>query len=280
MNITSSNPDIKKYHDNAFTYDLIIRTKKALKPEIAKRIYNIECVKVGLSKYIVVPEDVREVCAIVFDIDMPMLITMPMKSGNKKLDSGILCWYMTPHTTCPECSQCENCYAMRSFNSRKSIRTNWNIHTALATVAYDFLERALKYQIATCTKTIVRINGSGDMFSTNYVDLWNHVACEFPEVHFYGYSKCFNFGAIGIRLHVLNSLPNVNIVNSLPMGVKNYGSIEYVYALAERLGGDTVICPCGTDKEKELKAATGKKKVCGVTCFACLYAKYVLFIEH
>lgn len=90
----------------------------------------------------------------------------------------------------------------------------------------------------------------------------------------------------------MKTLANCNIVNSLPCGRLNYGTPEYIAALAAAIiaaGKECHICACGTKTEKEYNAAHKKTKdnpsgdntkYCGHVCKACAYMENVLFYIH
>lgn len=113
----------------------------------------------------------------------------------------------------------------------------------------------------------VRIHVGGDFYSSLYIQSWIDIAEAFPNTSFYGYSKAFNKF---ILMEKLNSLPNVNIIDSvLPDGHLNFGPIGYVARKASEF--NISICPV-TAGHKHIK--------CGLNCSKCLTEQYMLFVKH
>ena len=108
---------------------------------------------------------------------------------------------------------------------------------------------------------VVRIHESGDFYSIEYVEKWDNIAKQLPQVKFYAYTK---------RNFVQFTANNVNIVNSLlPDGNINYGDLEYVKVMAKM--HNVPVCPV------TLKAKNAK---CGLTCTLCQHVKSMLFVIH
>ena len=123
---------------------------------------------------------------------------------------------------------------------------------------------------------MVRVHASGDFFSIDYINAWYVIASQFPNIKFWTYTK--TRGVMGaqwdIALDRLESLPNFNIVDSMPCGKRNFGDMEYITELADEIetktGEKAFICPCGRDDSIK----------CGAGCNACATCKYVLFKQH
>lgn len=188
--------------------------------------------------------------------------------GNKKLDRSVGIFSLPAVTTCPNCKDCKascyakaeedrwvNCYNLRQQNLALS-------HTP------EFVNLMVN-EIIQKRFSIIRIHESGDFYNLEYLEKWVMIAKALPKVRFYGYSKCFE--RYPSTLEVFNSLPNVNIINSItPYGGKNYGDQEYISALRQ---DGYVLCPL-----QLIDPAEGKK--CMRDCKLCLTAKEVCFIAH
>lgn len=188
--------------------------------------------------------------------------------GNKKLDRSVGVFSLPAVQTCPYHTLCkDSCYA-RVEEERFANCRNLRQQNLALTRTPEFVNLMVNEIIAK-RFSIVRIHESGDFYDLNYLAKWIKIAKSLPNVKFYGYSKCFE--RFPNALGVLNSLPNVNIINSItPYGGKNYGSQEYIQALRKE---GYSLCPLQT-----IDPAEGKK--CMRDCKLCLTAKKVYFIAH
>jgi len=189
-----------------------------------------------------------------------------LSQGNGKLSQKIGIFSLPPGSTCPNGAICRGCYAAKFYNLRPSCRISWEANRVLASLYPDVLRALIARQIKTQRIHYVRIHGSGDFFSQDYVYDWKILAERFPSVNFWFYTK-FQDG----RTDNLTDLPNVNRVESiLPCGTFNYGDHQTVVKLAKKYHAP--ICPATTKK--------GKGIVCGKHCKACMHNQYVLFHQH
>lgn len=190
-----------------------------------------------------------------------------LTKGNKKLDRSVGIFSLPAVLTCPNCKDCEaSCYA-KCEEDRFGVTREHRQRNLSLTKAPEFV-RLMVNEIISRKVKIVRIHESGDFYSKDYIEKWEQIAKSLPTVRFYGYSKCW--GKFPKALARLNSLDNVNIIDSVtPIG-KNYGDDEYVCQL--RTMGYS-LCPL-----QIIDPAEGKK--CMRDCKLCLTASKVCFKAH
>ena len=206
----------------------------------------------------------------------PLLI-----NGNEKIGKGVWHFSTLPTAnyytvtingkeieikgTCP-CS-CKGCYATKGNYQYNSVIESLAIKTYLVRNYIDFVERAIKAQIAAERIQFLRIHASGDFDSLEYIEMWKRIVSECSDTTFWTYTK--NETAE----HAFDSFSNANIVKSLiPHIGLNFGHCDYilsVYNELKRQGKTVYICRCGIDKNQHC-----------TNCKACSTHDYVLFIEH
>ena len=194
--------------------------------------------------------------------------------GNAKIDSSVCTYSHTPMLTCPNCKECSGtCYAMKSYRQYPNVKKSWDSNFELSLYnPKTFVATAIQ-ELKASKKAYCRIHVAGDFYSVDYINAWIEIASALPYMVFWTYTKAGINAAMRAALEKLNSLPNVNIVNSYPLGRINYGSLDYIQELARELsaaGEKCFICPCGTDDNVK----------CGKSCHACSVYKYVLFKQH
>jgi len=179
--------------------------------------------------------------------------------GNLKLDKSIMIFNLPAgkEYTCKE--TCGNCYAIKAQVMYPSVLpcriSNYNASKTDSFVSV-MVNLIKKHGFKT-----VRIHESGDFYNVEYVNKWDKIAEQLPEVKFYGYTKQ-NF--------VSFTSNNVNIVNSLlPDGNLNFGSLEYVKEKSKQF--NIPVCPV------TLKVNSAS---CGKTCRLCQTKKNMLFVIH
>jgi hypothetical protein len=96
--------------------------------------------------------------------------------------------------------------------------------------------------------------------------MWWRIANNNPNVKFYAYTKVYN--VFPAELRILDQKVNVNIIDSLVDGHRNYGTVEYCYQLMEIYG--SFIYP----------VSIGASLKCMDTCKLCLTRKNVCFKIH
>lgn len=208
-------------------------------------------------------------------------------AGNGKIDSSVLCQSIAAVLSCG--CHCKNCYAANCMTGAHgdNVTLSWYRWYFIEKYFPEVYFKKVRFELARTKKTVVRLHESGDFMSNEDAAQWLAVMKEFSNIRFYTYTKR-DFAAVA----EMKKLVNCNIVNSLPCGKINYGSPEYIAALAAAIiaaGKEVHICACGTAAEKEYNKAHKKtednpggdgRKYCGGVCKACAYCENVLFYEH
>lgn len=219
--------------------------------------------------------------------------TKILQGGNGKIDSSVLCQAIFPVITCP--CHCAGCYAVNACTKKfngigRQTAESWYkwyfIEHYFPSVYFTQVDRELsKSKFKEC-----RWHVSGDFIDNTDVIYCINLFKAHSSVKFYTYTKRDAKRDNMPALDELLALDNINIVDSLPCGMKNYGTAEYLEKLVktvyEKTGEIVVICKCGTDTEKQFNKEHDKrnggdgKKYCGGKCKACRDCKYIAFIEH
>jgi len=186
-----------------------------------------------------------------------------LKKGNTKLHN-ILIFDLPAIKTCLNCGDCKKtCYAMKAQKMYPNVR-NWRSDNLDISQTLSFIN-IISDQLRKAKQTTVRIHSSGDFYSQQYIDKWAIIVRMFPDINFYAYTKVsdlFNFAP-------LTNLNNFNLINSFVDGNLNYGKIDYITSLNNKIK-DSFICP-----------ATTKKGVkCGLDCNYCIKGNKPLFVIH
>ena len=167
---------------------------------------------------------------------------------------------------------CRNAYCKEGHYRHENVLASLFRNTYLQRAYPDWAARAIRAQIDAEGLKIVRIHAVGDL-EKEAVDLFLTVCPETPSVQYWTYTK--NKEAE----QAFDSIPNVNIVKSLcPDGdggtVVNFGKcgdVARLYRAMKKAGYSVYLCPCGIDKEHDVKCSECKK---------CASYDYVLFIMH
>lgn len=216
-----------------------------------------------------------------------------LQAGNGKIDDSVLCQAIFPVITCP--CHCTGCYAVNACTKKFN---GIGKQTAEAWFKWFFIEKyfpniyflQVDRELTATNKKECRWHVSGDFIDNNDVVYCIELFQKHSDKKFYTYTKRDSARDNMPALPELLALDNVNVVDSLPCGMKNYGNSEYLEKLVktvfEKTGEKVVICKCGTDTEKAYNKAHNKKvggdgkKYCGGECKACRDCKYIAFIEH
>ena len=163
-----------------------------------------------------------------------------LSRGNSKLAACVGIFNLPAVHSCLNCKDClDSCYARQAQIQYPNVREFRNANYHLAKVSPEVLTELLLAQIDSEKIRIVRIHESGDFFSADYLKLWYNIAIQRPHVMFYSYTKVIHL--FEGEFELLNTLPNVNIINSFIDGHRNYGSGEYVASLINTYG--CFLCP-------------------------------------
>lgn len=184
------------------------------------------------------------------------------KAGNAKIAKNTLIFCLPTSVCFGEGKQCHKCYAKKSevrfpvvkaSRDRKLARFEMN--------QIQFFVDAVK-EIKKSKKPYFRIHESGDFFSQDYIEMWEMIIEDCPDVMFYAYTK----KADVLDFTAINKLSNFNLVNG--SNEKNYGSLDFCNDLVKSKG--YVLCPCEIDDSVH----------CMDNCKVCLTAKKVCFVQH
>lgn len=130
----------------------------------------------------------------VFSVDNGKLIKSTKKEYEITDTSVIILGFNMPAVvTCAGAGACKNyCFAMTGHMSMNQSRYFWNLYRfykgSLFHQITDFLE--IKRFNNPTIPIFVRIHACGDFFSKEYLNGWLDVAEQFPDIVFYGYTKC------------------------------------------------------------------------------------------
>ena len=218
-----------------------------------------------------------------------------LQDGNGKIDDSVLCQAIFPVFTCP--CHCVGCYAVNACTKKFN---GIGKQTAEAWYKWMFIEKyypdvyfmQIDRELSKTDSDECRWHVSGDFIDNNDVNYCIDTFKKYPHIKFYTYTKRDAERDNMPSLTILENMENVNIADSLPGGMKNYGSEEYLEKLAnylwEKHGVKLHVCECGTSVEKEFNKAHSRKnggdgqKYCGGKdgCKMCRNHKYIGFYEH
>lgn len=186
--------------------------------------------------------------------------------GNAKLPKSCAIFNLRAIQDCPNCNTCkDSCYAIwrQSFKTVMHHReiNSWFAHNDLAT-----LYRAIVKELKGKKKPVefCRIHESGDFISGPYLMMWYLIAITFPNIKFFAMTKVQSVLNIVEKLPKLN---NFNIMDSMPDGLRNYGSEEYCNKLCKEHG--CYKCP-----------DLDHSDICLVKCKYCTRGKKPCFVIH
>jgi hypothetical protein len=167
--------------------------------------------------------------------------------------------------TCLNCKDCKaTCYAMQAQIQYPNTRVfrETNLHLFLNN--REILSNLIKMQLSRARTTVVRLHGSGEFFSQDYIEFWADIISQFPEIRFYVYTKVEQI----LDFSNINSLNNFNLISSFIDCNLNYGSLTYCQMLQNKY--NAFICPCGINNDIQ----------CGIDCKYCITNKNVCFLIH
>lgn len=151
-----------------------------------------------------------------------------------KLGKKFVAFSITPVKSCPNCVTCaKTCYANLAYRLYPTCKARWDYNFHLAQTDIPALEAGISGELRQTRKPFVRIHVSGDFFSQDYVDMWERIIQAFPNKRFYAYTKAYPL----FDFSRLESLPNMNLINSFINGKLNYGKKGYCAKLIKDEGG-------------------------------------------
>ncbi len=201
-----------------------------------------------------------------------------MSNGNRKLrGNGVLIFNLPAIKSCRNCRDCaKTCYARKAEWLYPQVLAFREENLDMALNNLPELYRRLHAQITRKFKRVkdlvVRIHESGDFVTQEYLDRWVRLAQDFPEVHFWAYTKTKDspYSQALLDFTVADSLPNLNIINSYIDGQRmNYGPREYVDRLMAE-DPECFLCPAVLDHSI----------ACSSDCKLCVTGKKPVFYKH
>ena len=193
--------------------------------------------------------------------------------GNRKLARNIAIFSLLELVTCLNCQDCAGtCYARKASRQYATAYLHRLFYTWLACNDLALLKAFILEDLQRLPKYVdcIRIHEAGDFTSQSYVNMWQEIAANRPDITFYFYTKT---GAI-FDFSGLLSLDNIAMIDSvLPCGRKNYGDHQYIEDMKAAYPAAYV---CGYGAENAPR--------CGIDCKYCMTAshekKIVLFHDH
>ena len=195
------------------------------------------------------------------------IIPNRLVKGNSKL-YNILIFDLPAVETCLNCGDCKaKCYAMKAQRQYVDTRIFRDTNLALFNDSALQLKYLIVNQLNATKNTTVRIHSSGDFFSQEYIDFWQGIVYQFPNIKFYAYTKVSEL----LDFSKIESLSNFNLISSFVGEYQlNFGSLQYCEML--HTNHDSFICPA--TKTSDIKFR------CGLNCNYCVTKKNVCFVIH
>jgi len=190
-----------------------------------------------------------------------------LSMGNSKLPKFVGIFNLLAGADCGNSKDClASCYAIQAQVAYPATYNQRLRNSIMAHKNIDLLYKKLIEEIDKRKPRVIRIHESGDFISNEYVKMWIAIAkyCKELDIPLYTYSKMY--GNLE-KLNDLNAEPNVNIINSIIKGHRNYGSQEYCKLLHDNFGA--FIC-----------VDSGHEGKCMVSCRYCLTGDRVCFPIH
>lgn len=155
--------------------------------------------------------------------------------GNAKLPKNCAIFNLLAVDDCPNCETCkDSCYAIwrQCFSNVRNHReiNSWFAHNSTNELFVNIYKelKSKGDKVKYC-----RIHEAGDFISLDYFYMWYCVALAFPNIKFFSMTKVSDI------IREFNSIPrlnNFNIMDSMPDGMRNYGSEEYCDKLCKEHG--------------------------------------------
>jgi hypothetical protein len=194
-----------------------------------------------------------------------------MSEGNNKIrGKNVLIFNLPAVITCLNNSDCATkCYAKKAEKMFEVVRRFRALNFYLAVNEPDLLKELIGAQIKRKLKhtdsLVVRIHESGDFFCQDYINMWTDIVNSFPQVRFWCYTKTKDL----LDFSLMESLPNINVINSYINGKLNFGSKDYVNNFIKD-DPECFLCP----------AVRNHSIACSVDCQYCLSGKKPVFYKH
>lgn len=209
-----------------------------------------------------------------------------IKQGNMKLAKNCLVWDLPSIITCKYA--CKSCYALKSERIYKNTRLMRLTHLILLEYAFlnkcfyknllEYIKKELQEYFNKLVNSgkykqlFLRLHSAGDIYSKYYLKFITDLLELIKDINIKVYTYTKQLGSNTIDL-INRKYNNINIVNSLPCGRINYGTIDKMLQLRKdikSLGCNACICP----------NTINKKVKCIKDCTICTKCQNVLFKIH
>lgn len=180
-----------------------------------------------------------------------------LTKGNTKVKDTLL--FDLPTSVCKE--NCLKCYARKAEKCYPNVLP-FRKRNYKASLENSFVDQ-INAEIKKSKYNIIRPHASGDFYSQEYIEKWTTIAIQNPDKKFYAYTKNKKY----FDFKKLESLPNVNIIDSITSEGYNYGSKDYCDKLIKQ---GYKLCP----------AIKGSNIKCMQDCKVCLTEKKICFLQH
>jgi len=190
--------------------------------------------------------------------------------GNSKLDKILIfdlpAGDILNNGSCHNCKSCvSTCYALPQQIQYPNTMVFRLVNLYLLKHHELRLKTLIKQQIKKSKYKTLRIHSSGDFYSQSEIDMWDSIVSENSDLNFYAYTKVDKM----FSFETIESRKNFNLIRSIiEEKYLNYGSMDYIKRIAEKVDG--FICP----------ATTGKDIKCNRECSYCVTGDKALFLIH
>ncbi len=189
-----------------------------------------------------------------------MTVKKLLSKGNSKLAKNVGVWNITAGMeVCGR--ECVGCYAIKEQKRWKGTVVLGRNNRLIISKQPDFVAKMVS-EILKSKYSHIRVHGSGEFYSQDYIDNWVKIADSVkvprPYIRFYTYTKRdeeFDFSELVKRD---NFVLHKSFVEVSGKRVMNFGKPEAMLEIQRKVGG--FICPFVTDR-------TGK---CGDECTWCM----------
>lgn len=197
-----------------------------------------------------------------------------LTKGNSKLAKHVGVWNITAGMeVCGR--ECAGCYAIKEQKRWKGTVVSGRANR-LELSRRDSFVLEMVHEILKSKHTMIRIHGSGEFYSQDYINKWvkiiDGVKALRPYVKFYAYTKRtneFDFTEIVKRDNFILHNSFVDVEGKRKM---NYGTIDEINAIQAKIGG--FACPLSANRDEK----------CGLECTWCMEKQNegtpILFYKH
>ena len=169
-------------------------------------------------------------------------MTKLISRGNAKLHKSVGIWsIIASQEVCGR--ECEGCYAIKEQNRWKGTVISGRTNRLNLSKTEEFVGRMVT-EINNSKYCYIRLHGSGEFYSQEYLDKWYNISRQCPDKVFYTYTKRHN----EYDFSKLEGLDNVIVHRSTVKGSRrhylNFGDPKYLMRIKEDLGHSQVFeCP-------------------------------------